>query len=1016
MLFWNRIKTFIHPDHQRCAGKSSPSGPPNWLTGVLKDESGQSALVIMLLVIVAAGVAISQLALQNSQRELDLERNARTQFQKIKAAIELYAIQDTATSASDFLLPCPAATGTNGVARSHNGTACNSSAGDNRGIVPWATIGLAESEVIDAQGNYITYVVHATTLGACNGTSAASDPMPDANGGSNAGYALISHGANGYGAYNGNTGSQVNAASASTRERDNCPTASGTCTPSDTNGFRAGPVDDTEGSTFFDDIVLGVSFSERFADECPELNRDDDDKVFVEDAFGDSSGNGDSDDLNIATGRGGGSGTSVEGSGYLTVTEDVEVSTASSQFDPSVTPLYTSIQWTPTAVGDSGGTNTVRFSIVTRSDISTAPTSSNDLFSNGVTVRFSGSDPTPLDAGDGSITIDILANGSSVTPTTSGSLAVDVNNPDTFELEVFDDGSRVWARITEVGDTTNQFVAYDNSVSTTSNTSNNLAYIHNLDTGASSRLDNLLIARGGIVLEMPTALGSAAQATGSDVWSSILPNDTSYTVEQWFFLRDTFATFELYSADGTIATNSLIRLNSATELEAVPGLTDSTQNFTTGTWTHVAFTCDSGTFRDLVVNGSSVENDSGTCDIIDSPGASDLIRFNTGTTNRVMRSEARVWSTRQTVSDINSTYRQRAAGNESNLYMHYRFDDAFGSTTLADSETTVSTENLTTLTNTAVVGFRTPFGSAAADVCPSNQHPSDAFACVYNSNASVTIPLDVPTVRVKAWGAGGGGSRSGGNGGGGGYAAAIFTTLGGTNVAGSTLNVTIGQAGGASGNDNGVGGGGGGGSAVVMGSTTAVVAAGGGGGGDEHAGAGGGDNGVTGTGNCGGNGASTSGASAGAALTGGCNLGGAGAAPSATGGDGGVAIAGGTANGGTGFGDGGNSDDAASGSDNAGGGGGGGYYGGGAGGEEVSSGTGGGGGGGSAFAHADVSSSQLQAGTGTAPFDDTANDRANACGGGSNTAVGGLAGTPGGNAGNNGCVIICWSSTCTGGL
>jgi len=245
MLAWINSKTHTRTSSRRVSRTRAAGDQSNWLTQAIRDESGQSALVIMLLVIVVAGVAISQLALQNSQRELDLERNARTQFQKIKAAIELYAIQDTATSASDFLLPCPAATGTNGVARSHNGTACNSSAGDNRGIVPWATLGLAEREVIDAQGNYITYVVHATTLGACNGTSAASDPMPDANGGSNAGYALISHGANGYGAYNGNTGSQVNASLASTRERDNCPTASGTCTPSDTNGFRAGPVDDT---------------------------------------------------------------------------------------------------------------------------------------------------------------------------------------------------------------------------------------------------------------------------------------------------------------------------------------------------------------------------------------------------------------------------------------------------------------------------------------------------------------------------------------------------------------------------------------------------------------------------------------------------------------------------------------------------------------------------------------------------------------------------------------------------
>ncbi|MEQ9109325.1 MAG: hypothetical protein RLN84_02095 [Rhodospirillaceae bacterium] len=982
------------------------------------DDSGQAALVIITTAIIAAGVALSQLSLDNSNRALDQALKQRASFGKIQAAIEVYAIGDIATGSQDYILPCPAPPGANGVARSHNGSACDTATGDNRGIVPWNTIGLAESDVIDVHGNYITYIVHSTDVGVCNGTSAASDPVTNANG-SNVGYALVSHGDNGFGAYNSRSESQVNAGEASTRELDNCPTATGTCTPSATNGYRSGPVDNTEGSTFFDDITLGISFSDTFDRECPVLNEGEDDPlVFVEDSFGDSSGDGSNDDLDVTVA----SGSAVEASGYFTVTEDVEIATSSSAFNPSVTDLYTSIRWTPTAVGDSGGTNTVRFSIVTRSDTSGAPTSGNDVFLNGITVRFEGSDPTPSSAGSGSISIDILANGVSVTPTTSGSMSVDVNNPDTFELEVYDDGTRVWARITDVSDYSIQFAAYDNSVSTTANAQNNFAYIHNADSGAVSRLDDLLIAKGGIFIELgnifdtPDPDDSDASIGASNVWSN-LPDDTNITVEGWVFAREGLSTnlaaFQSSSSGGAPASMS-IRTDPRFAFEPFTGtnFSNTSFDFSRGSWNHFAFTCESGVSRDLVLNGTSIENDSGTCDWLDTGGGvTDTIAFY-GLSARTLLSEMRFWSTRQSVAQINSNYQQRADGNESNLYMQYRFDDTFGSTTAVDSETATSTENLTSFDNSAFVGFRSPFVSTAAEICPGNEHPSDDYACVYNASTTLDMPLDVQTLRIKAWGGGGGGTRSGGNGGAGGYAAGIFSTLGTTNVGGSSLNIILGQGGGASGNDQGRGGGGGGGTRIQLNSISALVAAGGGGGGDLAGGAGGGDNGVTGSGTCGGNGASTSGALPGVVLGAGCAVGNPGTGPDP--GDGGNSLDGSIGNGGTGSGDGGASGDANSGSDNAGGAGGGGYYGGGAGGEETATGTGGGGGGGSAYAHPDMSSSDLRAGTGTAPYNDPANDRTNACG--ATTAVGGLNGTPAGNAGNNGCVIVCWSSTCQAGL
>ncbi len=964
-----------------------------------RDESGQSALVIITVVIVAAGVAISQMSLENSKRDLNLALETRSQFAKIKAAIELYAIQDTATGNMDFLLPCPAnGTAGNGTARAHNGNACNTSTGDNRGVVPWSTLGLAQKDVIDPEGNYITYIVHSAQTRACDGESAATDSVTDANSGTT-GYVLVSHGQNGFGAFSGATDTQVNAASASTRERDNCPTATGTCTPSDTDGYRSGPVDDTVGSTFFDDIVREVSFVERFADECPEINPSAVDTTFIDDDFGSGGGNGDNDDLNIATGRGGGSGTSVESGGNLTVTEDVEVSTASNLFSPTIQPLYTAIDWTPTTAGTG---NTVRLSIVTRADITASPTASNDNFSEGITVRFEGTAP-------GNITIDIRDNNSSNTVTSSGTLTSAIS--DNYRVEVFDDGTQIWARIYEIGTESNAITAYGSESDDTA-TPNTIAIIHNPDSGAVSNLDNLLVARGGILLEMATDGSASGTATATDVWST-LSSATSFTVEGWINMRDSGvqSTSQLeVVADDAASENSTFQARPTSQFTYSDTLTGGSTlqetglTFTADQWNHFAFTCSSGASRDLVINGSSVENDSGTCNILGdgTASASDTITLTGGDGNtRVMLSELRVWSTFRSVANVTSSYLSRVSNTATNLYMQYRLDDAFGSTTAADSETATSTENLTTLTNSTFVGYYSPFRSAASDVCPGNEDTTDPFKCIWDGSgtsettATVTLPLDIREVQVKVWGAGGGGGAST-SGGGGGYASARFTEIAETSISGRDLLVTAAGAGQGVAGANG--GGGGAGSAVRFddGTVTLLAIGGGGGGGAGTAtsatngAAGGGSTAESALGSCGGAGGSQS--SGGAA---GCD-GSAGDAPSSTGATGGGGGGGGSGgNGGTGFGAGGGGASA------GGAGGGGGYSGGGGGGQDGGANAGGGGGGAGFLRASDLTNTALTAGSGTTPGNDGDADRGTAGTGGSTTSDG-----------NPGRVVICWSSAC----
>ncbi|MEQ9110393.1 MAG: hypothetical protein RIF37_14125 [Rhodospirillaceae bacterium] len=234
----------------------------------VRDDAGQAALVIITVVIIAAGVAISQTQLMNSRRGLEVTQAQRANFKLIKDAIEVAAIQD-----ANFLLPCPSdptIPGSLGTSVGNNGTICNL----NRGIVPWTTLGLPRSSAIDPQGNYITYIVDNTNISVCNGENARVGTLNEAEGGTDFTYALISHGENGFGGYNSNSGNQTQIPT-SALELDNCPNPSGAgCDPGTNNEFRAGPFDETDGTSEFDDIVRAVQASETFTVECPVINED----------------------------------------------------------------------------------------------------------------------------------------------------------------------------------------------------------------------------------------------------------------------------------------------------------------------------------------------------------------------------------------------------------------------------------------------------------------------------------------------------------------------------------------------------------------------------------------------------------------------------------------------------------------------------------------------------------------------------------------------------------------------
>ncbi len=242
-------------------------------TGALRRDDGVAALAIAAVIMIAASTALSTfLAATSSATVRDLKRaqSGSSNLALIHDALQVAALQN-----ADMLLPCPAdptAAGAGfGVAPAAVGTAC----AVTRGIVPFQSLGLSESDVKDGVGNYITYLVDDDNVGVCNKKYPNTGDLIDQR--DNAAYlfALISHGNNGAGAYS--SPNNPTSATASASEDDNCMAAGSAhpqCTAPDNLEFRSGPTDLTDGSaTYFDDIVM-VADSTKFTWECIDATGD----------------------------------------------------------------------------------------------------------------------------------------------------------------------------------------------------------------------------------------------------------------------------------------------------------------------------------------------------------------------------------------------------------------------------------------------------------------------------------------------------------------------------------------------------------------------------------------------------------------------------------------------------------------------------------------------------------------------------------------------------------------------
>lgn len=231
----------------------------------IKDESGQAALVIVSIVVIVAGVAISQLSTKNARRSLEVTQSTNTNLDKIRDAILVSALQN-----ADLQLPCPADPDGTVATEDRTGTTCNTL----RGVVPWQTIGLSPADVQGERG-LITYVVDRASTDLCSSTTGRAGGIDDLNTAATDTilFALIEHGTNGFGATTA-SGAFVTPPT-STEEQANCPVGSVTdaCNVTNAAQIRTGPTSD-DATALFDDVVLTVDVSSNsfINANCLEIN------------------------------------------------------------------------------------------------------------------------------------------------------------------------------------------------------------------------------------------------------------------------------------------------------------------------------------------------------------------------------------------------------------------------------------------------------------------------------------------------------------------------------------------------------------------------------------------------------------------------------------------------------------------------------------------------------------------------------------------------------------------------
>jgi hypothetical protein len=914
-----------------------------------KRDDGVLALVIAIALIAAAAALIATTARQTKDAEIKRLSGNASSVKLLKNSLVAYFLTDAdgagPGTALNAVLPCPDAdVPPNGVA--DGTTTCTATTG----VIPWQTLGLSEEDVIDSYGNYFTYAVSATlssrqvctsvtssydttdteytgTLNNVTDTEARTSSQT-AGQGTPYYYAFISHGKNGLGAI-ARSGSR-RAAPVSAAENQNCPvsntlpTTNANCSSHSALTIFTGPPQ-ADSATYFDDTVF-IGSTEQLTKMCQGLapGRG---PATAEISEGFTNTNVGALPSSFDTGSAVGAAvaqSTASGNANDRVLQfsgaNAVVRTSTTAFNNAERARYISFEWRPTTLGASstaGISVGLRSTITNRNATTAVSTFDADIYNtgsnDGITIRFF-EDVANNANGTTDNFIYICDNttsgcdGASNLATSDTVAATDdetirINAGTAYTVEAYDDGTNVWGRITEVGNTANRAVVALTTLPVAQQDlgGNNEINVINYSNGI-VEIDDLLLSRGSMAAHFDgsdarvnTAADNHDTTTGDitlEAWirPESLPTGSNRSVLISKWTDGGMASAQAYRL--SLLEGGSLSLDLAGDTPA-GGIVTTSVNFgnyaaSIGRWDHIAVTYSKTeqaaklyVNRDLVSTASVTTFATGTGGGINDGSANFSVGGESDGVNTVNEftgdiTDVRVWNMARTATSIFSTYNRRlglTSGSESGLIVNWPLDRDVG-TSFASPVATVtsaSTAGAAGVFNGAtVVAVQQQYFPvfASASFCASGSAQgtvSGAYQCDYRfpaQSTNITVPNNLAAIYIKAWGGGGGGyyfstfdSTGGGGGFSGGRLAAVAGSPSSVPIVGRIdLRVDVGGGGtGAITLNDGSGGGGASGlwrdvnlnNAANSGTDFAGIIAGGGGGassGDDDQSAGGGPN------------------------------------------------------------------------------------------------------------------------------------------------------------------------------
>ncbi|MGE3334314.1 MAG: LamG domain-containing protein [Rhodospirillaceae bacterium] len=783
-------------------------------------DEGVAGIVIAIIVSILAFSALSVFMSKFAGPTRDVPRAQTTAVHASLVQSALLAYLNV-----NATLPCPDTDATpDGQSDSCNAT------GTTAGTLPWRTIGLSRDDALDGYGTFYSYVVSAEAKDVCLsvGSDFDSNVAPTYTGellnsdelevrlttqaageGTYVPFVVFSHGPNKLGGISA-SGAAYSAPFAGSDEEDNAG-----ATPA---VIFSGPYDVTQGSDYFDDVVFTPTAS-KLQSQCEGNTPSGLANAEIYEPFtnGIDSAKLESSPTGAPTEATDSAGNAVAS---LSTTASYFISAASFRLDASEKPLYIATDWVPDPDSTSATPTAVGFSIITRA----AGVPTGDVLAQGITFRVSGNVDADGEAG----TIDILDNGTSLSPTVVGAATFQIRSARKYLIEVYDSGNSVWMKIEQDDDPDNSAYAYVDT-GDVDNTGDQRVYFVN-GANLESHIDNLVV--GTPMLAMDTyGTGYAHAGTGVNGTSS-----GAFTIEGWFKPRELPGAGEeatlIAKWNANSLANSSFRLfmteDGALSLSVGSGTAaidtaSLEESLVAGEWTHVAVSYDAGDVV-LYINSKAVTRltDVLSSAAIRAPNA----RFAVGATYNSASggsyediyngavSDVRVWDVARSSFEILEWYNHRlpqvnSAAAVANLIVNWRFDRESGDFT---STTVVRTPNMPGGTDangtfggaaayvvTRLLDFRT----VSTDICGPGVisvagNRIGPYRCDFRGAETGTITAEhlggIATFYAKVWGPGGGSDTDGTgitiwDGGGGGFAGGLFLNNG------SDLDITAGTGG-----------------------------------------------------------------------------------------------------------------------------------------------------------------------------------------------------------------------------